>query len=127
MNGWERLATVAAALCATPAFFIGFTDNDSRYVYFRPSDKVFGASTDQAKIDAAYAEALSANPELEDCRGGTAKVSGLRRGAFADVACETTELTAVLGGLRYAVWPIAFFWILVVSVRWVYRGFRPPK
>ncbi len=114
MSGWRRLWIVLSLLLGIPAGLIAYDAHDSTYAYVPYT----AGMKNEAFWQAAYR-----HPVLQDCVWSTAE-------AMPPIGDEAMVTCSISGALDMAlVWALApglLLGALGLTIRWIYRGFRPP-
>jgi hypothetical protein len=110
-GGWQRLWIVLSILFGVPAFLIAYDINSRGFA------EVAWAGDNQA-----FWKAARQAPGLANCDWSTAKSDSSFDGS-AFVSCKTTD--PLTPALLWALFPAALMAAIGLTVRWVYRGFRP--
>lgn len=111
MSGWRRLWIVSSVVFGVLAFLIAHENNS------RASSYVSWNGNDEAFWSAAYAD-----PALAGCDWRTAEAKYPIAGSYS-VSCETRD--PFTPALPWAFLPAMFMAVVGLTLRWIYRGFRP--
>lgn len=113
MSGWRRLWIVLSILFAVPTFLLVYDSYSTAFadIAWNGDNNAFWA--------AAYSE-----PALRECDWPTAKAEPAI-GTYSMVTCKTND--PFMPALLWSLFPAVLMAAVGLTIRWIYRGFRPGR
>lgn len=122
MSGWRRLWIVLSLIIGVPVFAIAYDDASQVYISIEPNDRVKELNG-QEFWNALYQQAREQYRSAKGCY----RESIAMRHLYENQYSITCERSAFFDALFFAALPSFFMWLVGLTIRWVYRGFRPIK
>lgn len=115
MSGWRRLWIVLSIIFGIPSALIGYDDAKTRSVY---QDKY--ANEDWP----AFWQRALANRDLNGCDINKAEARNVYGNSWR-ITCPNAN--RYIEGMMWGLFPAFVMAIAGITLRWIYRGFRPAK
>jgi hypothetical protein len=125
MSGWKRLWIVLSVVIGAPVFAATHSMGAKAYVSVQPSAEVRELQG-QAFWNALFEQAKREHRSVRSCVLPTVRMQS-SFGTYYSVECDRLTINVTIEAFLLAFLPALAMWIVGVTSRWVYRGFRSAK
>jgi len=125
MSGWRRLWIVLSILTGIPTALVGWTEWYTERAFVTAPEELHSLES-KAFTKAMGDLALQQNPAMANCAPRTMRANASFDWSY-DITCTRPVALAAAIALLLALVPATLMAAVGLTVRWIYRGFRPPK
>lgn len=122
MSGWRRLWIVLSIVLGIPVFAIAYDDRSRIYTTLEPNQYVQSLQG-QEFWDALFEQSLHEERSTRSCLISTVRMESF--GQYYSVSCERDPTDVIIEALLLALIPGLFMLLVGLTIRWIYRGFKP--